>query len=88
MIGDGSVEARLDPLTPQHIDEEADQLVAFVGEALGLRRQVRLVGEQLGIVLGEHAGAGAARRDDIVAIGEGVDRLARDRLGVARSPEL
>jgi hypothetical protein len=33
-------------------------------------------------VLGEHAGAGAARRHDVVAAGEGVDRAAGDRLGV------
>ena len=51
------------------------------GEALGLGRHLGLAGEQLGIVLDQHAAAGAARRDDVVAILERLDRLARQRLG-------
>ena len=43
---------------------------------------VRLVGEQLGIMLADHAGAGAGRRDDIVEAVEGRDDLPRDRLGI------
>ena len=33
-------------------------------------------------MFGEHAGAGAARGDDVVTAGERVDRAAGDRLGV------
>ena len=67
VIGDGAVVARGDLGDAEHVDEEAHQLVAFGGEGVGLDRHVGLVGEQFGIVLGEHAGAGAARRDDVVA---------------------
>ena len=55
--------------------------MGFLGEALGLCRHFRLAGEKLGIVPGEHAAAGAARDDDIIAIGERLDRLWRQRLG-------
>ena len=55
MIGDGALVARGDLFDAEPIDEEAHQLVAFGGEGVGLDRHVRLVGEELGIVFGEHA---------------------------------
>ncbi len=45
-------------------------------------RHLRLVGEQLRIMLADHAGAGAGRGDDIVEAVEGGDDLAGDRLGI------
>jgi hypothetical protein len=58
-----------------HVDEKAGQLMRLVGEGLRALRQHRLVGEQLGIMFGHHAAAGAGRRDDIVAARKGVDDL-------------
>ena len=50
---------------------------------LGLTiENLRLVGEELGVMLGEHARARPAGRDDVVAIGEGLDRAPRDRFRV------
>ena len=81
MIGDRSVVARRDLLDAQDVDEEADQFVRLLGEALGPRRELGLAGEQVGIMLDQHAAARAARRDDVVAVLERLDRLPRQRLG-------
>src|ERR1700734_1170463 len=46
---------------------------------LGAKREIRLAREQFGIMLDQHAPARAARRADVVAVLERVDRLARER---------
>ena len=57
VIGDRSVIARRDLLDAHDVDQEADQFVRLCGETLGLRREVRLAGEQFGIMLDQHAAA-------------------------------
>ncbi len=74
VIGGDAGKARRDAGHAELVDQEARQLAAFGREGGGLDRHVRLVGEQFRVVFGEHAGAGAARRDDVVAAGEGLDR--------------
>ncbi len=81
VIGDGALETGGDLGDAEPVDEEAHHFVAFSGKGVGLDRHVRLIGEELGIVPGEHPGAGAARRDDAIAGGEGLDRPPGDRLG-------
>ena len=81
VVGCDALVARRDLRHAEPVDQKAHELEALGGEGDGLDRHIRLVGEQLGIVLGQHAGAGAAGRDDIIAVGEGFDGLSRDRPG-------
>ena len=72
-----------------HVGQEGDQLVHLGRKGLRPRLPLRVAGEQVGIVLLQHAGAGAGRRDDVVEALEGLDHLlARSRALSARSPEL
>ena len=78
MIADDAVIARVDLVDMEHIGEEAHKLVRLLGEALRPRGHVRLALEEFGVMSLEHAAAGAARNDDIVAVLECVDRLFRE----------
>jgi len=82
VIGDHAVVTSGYGNNAELVDEKADQLVAFGREDLGLVRELGFVGEQLGIVLGDHAAARAAGRHDIVATREGPHVEACDPLGV------
>ncbi len=80
-LGDRSVVARRHLFDAEHVDEETDEFVGFVGETLSLQRHIRFAREKLGIVRGEHAPAGTARHDDVVAVLERIDRLLRQIFG-------
>ena len=56
----------------EHIGEEARQLMGAIGKRLRPCVPVGAGGEQPGIVLAQHPGAGPGRRDDVV---EGFERL-------------
>ena len=64
-------------VTPQHVDQEARELIGLGGQHIGLGAPVRIVREQLRIMRLDHAGAGAGRRDHVVVAVEGVDHLHR-----------
>ena len=80
MVGDSSIEARLHGLDLHDVDEKAHELVRLLREAFGLERHVRLAREQARVMRREHAATRPARNDDVVAIGECLDSLARQRL--------
>ena len=82
MIGRGACEFGVDGGDPHHAGEESDQLEAARGDIAGARRHVRIVLEQHRIMLAQHAGARAGRRDDIIIALKRLDDLPRDRLGV------
>ena len=64
-------------LTVVHRDDE-NFSAELSGETLGAKREIGLAREEVGIVLDQHAPARAARGDDVVAVLERVDRLARE----------
>ena len=80
-VGDGFGKASGDFFDMQHVDEKARELMGLFGEALGLGCEVGLVCEQIGVVAGEHASAGAARDNDVIAIRKRLDRLPRQGFG-------
>ena len=79
VIGDDAVVARRDLGDAQHVDQERHQLVAAAGQVLGPRLHRRIVVEQAGIVMAQHAAARARGRDHGVVAFEGLDDLGRDR---------
>ncbi len=82
VIGDGVVKPGRNAGRAAHVDQEADQLVHLGGKGNGARLPLRIALEQAGIVLLQHAGAGARGRDDIVVVLEGADGVLGDGASV------
>ncbi len=57
----------------EHVDQEARQLIGLRRQRVGFGQPVRIVGEELGIVHLDHAGAGAGGRDHVVEAAEALD---------------
>ena len=79
VVGDAGREARVDRRDAANVDEEADQLERARRKVARRGAVGRSFIEQQGIVLLQHAGAGAGRHDDIVEAGEGIEQAARNR---------
>jgi hypothetical protein len=82
VVGRAALETGPDGPDAPYVHQEGDQLVGPAGQVGGGRAPRRIVLEQGRIVLLDHRGAGARRRDDMVVAGEGVDHPSRNRLGV------
>ena len=83
MIGDTAVKLRRHRLHAQLIGEKRHQLERFGGERLGARTPGGIVREECGIMMFDHAGAGAGRRHHGVEIFESFNHLAGDGCGIA-----
>ena len=88
VIGDGAGVLGIDRLDAQHIDQERHQFVGAVLQMGGALRPFRLVGEQLAVMLLDHAGARPAGSHHVVENLERLDHVAGDVLASALSPEL
>src|SRR5712671_4087012 len=82
MIGDSTLPIRGDRLYSADIDKERDKLPTPLGEIPRARQVLRIVGEEFGVMYPQHPGTRARGRDHIVAIGEGVEHLQGDYLGI------
>lgn len=78
VIGAASRVARLDLQHAQNIGEEGDQFEGLARELFRPHREARIVGEQFGIMFGDHPAAGARGDDDIIIALEGLDHLQRE----------
>jgi hypothetical protein len=82
VIGDPAVVARFDPLETAHVGQERHQLMGARRQGLRPGSEARILVEQGGIVVLDHAGAGARGRDHVVEALESRDHVGRDGLGV------
>ena len=83
MVGRVRLEPGGDLAHPEHVDEEARQLVRALGERLGLHVPVGPGGKQPRIVFPQHPGTAPGRRDDVVERLERLDGAHRNRTRVA-----
>ena len=81
MIGARRAKRAADFLDAEHIGQKTDQLEGLGGEAPSALAEPRIVGEQFGVMLDHHAGAGAGRRDDIIERLERRHHLQREGAG-------
>ena len=81
MIGDLALEAGRHPVAAQNIHEEGDELVALGRERHGAAGIAPIIGQELGKMGAQHAGAGAAGRHHMVEALEQIDHLAGDGMG-------
>ncbi len=86
VVGHRAVEGGIDAADAHHVGQEGHELVGAGGQLLRLGQHVGIVGEELGIVALDHAGAGAGGRDDVVVAREGPDHLRGDGRGGAAVP--
>ena len=79
MIGHRALEARLDFFHLHHVGKEGgDQLEGAARQVIRRCTHLGIAGKERGIMLLQHAGAGARRRHHVIEAGEGGDYLARD----------
>ena len=79
MIGDAPRKTRGDEFQLHHICQEADEFMGFFSKGPGPRREAGIVREEFGIMMPDHARAGAGGRHDIIDAGECVHDIQRQR---------
>jgi len=85
VIGDRPIEPRTRKIHVPYVRQKGNQLPGLGRQGLGSRRVGRIVGEERGIVIADHARAGTRGRDEVIDLGEGIEHRARDRTGLRAS---